>query len=389
MTKAPDPHPPTRLFAVSPPGLEALVADELRAQGFARPRVVAGGVEWDGSAEDMRRANLVLRTPSRLLLRAGTFEARAFGPLFQRAVRLPWDRWLAAGDRVRFRVTCRRSRLYHTGAVAERLAAAVARRAPGVRLAEARGSEGSDERPDEADTQLVVVRVTQDRVSLSIDTSGDHLSRRGYRLETAKAPLRENLAAALLRFAGWRGEGVLLDPFCGAGTIAIEAAELALGLVAGRDRGFRFERWPAHDAAAWAEERARALALTRPLGGLVLASDRVQGALDATHGNAERAGVQGVLETARADFFERPPGERAGWLVANLPYGERIGRAAEMGRFYRRVAAHLTSSYADWRRAGLVPARVDPAALGLCARRAPILKTDHGGIPVSLWCAMP
>jgi putative N6-adenine-specific DNA methylase len=182
------------LYAVTAPGLESLTAAELRQLGIEAMGVEPGGVAFRGTLADVARANLWLRTPSRILLRLGTFHVRALGELERKAGQLPWREWLAADRPLTVRATCRKSRLFHQGAVAERVIAASGRRPAEATLA-----------PDEkegATAQLVVVRLLRDEATISLDSSGALLHRRGYRVETAKAPLRETLAAALLLASG-------------------------------------------------------------------------------------------------------------------------------------------------------------------------------------------
>lgn len=353
-------------FAVSPPGLETLVRDELEQAGFAPGRVLPGGVEWEGPLSDALRANLLLRLPNRVLVRFASFHAASFPDLFRAAARQPWAAWLPDATVVRFRVTSHRSRLYHTGGIAERLADGLARRLPGAQIdiATAQGAGGSDEADDlstglgagdRAAHQLIVARLERDQVSLSFDASGELLSRRGYRQATAKAPLRENLAAALLLAAGWQGEGVLIDPFCGSGTIAIEAAEIALGLAPGRNRTFACERWTHPGCARAADVRAEAVR-PRPQGTFrVLASDRVEGALKALEGNAKRAGVLDVIEASRGDFLHLVPPAETGWLVTNPPYGVRVRATGPGGSGAEQLVLRLRAAWAGWRAALLVP----------------------------------
>ena len=384
-------HETHTFFAVSPPGLEALVADELEANGFGRGRVLPGGVEWQGPLGEVLGANLRLRLPNRILVRFARFQAATFPDLFRQAARLPWADWLPADARVRFRVTSHRSRLYHTGGIAERLADGLARRLPGARidLAAARDdrddppvSEGASAGVADEPPQLVVARLDHDEVELSLDASGGLLSRRGYRLATAKAPLRENLAAALLWAAGWRGQGVLVDPFCGSGTVAIEAAELALGLQPGRNRAFACERWPAMASAGPRTEPSE------PAGApafRVLASDRAEGALKALQGNAGRAGVATVIEASRADFLRLDPPAATGWLVSNPPYGVRTHGGAP-GAGPEALAARLRSAWSGWRVALLVP--TDAAAWARAVSPegpgARPVRTRNGGLDVVL-----
>ena len=231
------------LFAVSAPGLEELTARELTrwaAPASRRSRVASPS---SGDWETMARANLWLRTASRVLVRFGTFHARALGELERRASLLPWDKYLTPGRPVHLRVTSRKSRLYHQGAIAERIGNGI-REVTGTSPESASGNEEAS-----GDEQVVVVRVLRDECLVSLDSSGELLHRRGYRLATAKAPLRETLAAALLMASEWDGVHPLIDPFSGSGTIPIEAALLARKIPPGLNRQFGFQRWRGYEPA--------------------------------------------------------------------------------------------------------------------------------------------
>ncbi|MFL5605461.1 MAG: class I SAM-dependent RNA methyltransferase, partial [Gemmatimonadaceae bacterium] len=226
--------PPTLLhecFGIVAPGLEAIALEEAQAIGL--PAALAeggGGIEWQGDLRSVLLANATLRITSRVVVRLASFEARSFAELERHARQVPWARVVAAGGAVRFRVTCKKSKLYHSDAVAERFADALTRAVPGVRVQGVGSTE--DEGPDD-EAQLFVVRILRDRCTVNADTSGSLLHRRGYRQATAKAPLRETLAAALIAGSGWDAASPLVDPFCGSGTIPIEAALMARGIAPG------------------------------------------------------------------------------------------------------------------------------------------------------------
>ena len=250
-----------KLYAACSPGLEPFLALELRGldlqpeagenifPGSVQPGALdedIGGVEFEGGMETLYRANLWLRTASRIIVRLGGFHATAFSELRKKAGRLEWERFLTPGQPVAIRVTCKKSRLYHSDAVAERIAGAI-----GDRLGKLPVLEKFDDKNENVLPQLVVVRLLNDQCLISIDLSGGLLHRRGYRLATAKAPLRENLAAGLLLASDWDLCSALIDPFCGSGSIPIEAALLAAGWAPGRSRRFAFMDWPDYQATLW------------------------------------------------------------------------------------------------------------------------------------------
>jgi len=196
--------------------------------------------------------------------------------------------------------------------------------------------------------QLVTVRLVRDHCTISIDTSGSLLHRRGYRLETAKAPLRETLAAGLLLASGWDPACPLLDPFCGSGTIPIEAALLARRIAPGKMRRFAFMDWPNYEATRWHDHLARATALELPGSGMIQASDRDAGAVRIAQANAERAGVSGDIQfdCHAVSAVQPPPGP--GWVVTNPPYGLRVQGGRDLRDLYAQFGNVLRMQCPGW-----------------------------------------
>lgn len=378
---------PLDLFTVTAPGLEALSVRELHALGASARVVGTGGVAWRGSLRALYDANLRLRTASRILVRVDRFHASSFHELERRAKRVPWSRFVAERDGVRFRVTCHKSALYHSDAVAQRLAESVAR-ATGAHVSEDSAHEDDDverarddSRRDLMSEQLFVVRVDHDTVTVSADSSGALLHRRGYRLATAKAPLRETIAAAMLLASGWDGSTALVDPMCGSGTIGIEGAMLARRMAPGRARSFRCEAWPGADQALWTSlrETARGEELPDVAAPIVLA-DRDPGAVEATHSNAERAGVAANLEVVQQPLSAlQRPGE-AGWVVTNPPYGVRVSQGADVRNLYSRLGALIRGAPAGWELGMLTASPALDRQLAVPLEQ--LFETRNGGIRV-------
>jgi putative N6-adenine-specific DNA methylase len=361
------------LYAVTAPGLESLTAAELRQLGIEATGVEPGGVAFQGTLADVARANLWLRTPSRILLRLGTFHVRALGELERKAGQLPWREWLVADRPLTVRATCRKSRLFHQGAVAERVLAASGGRPASATLA-------PDEK--EGDTaQLVVVRLFRDEATISLDSSGALLHRRGYRLETAKAPLRETLAAALLLASGWHPGEPLVDPFCGSGTIPIEAALLARRLPPGLHRSFAFRHWAGWDEADWRSliDAARDQSLSRAPS-TIIAADRDAGAIEAARANAARAGVEQDIEFRCEALSLLDPPAGMGHLVSNPPYGVRVGEPRALRDLYTRLGQVARERLAGWRLTLLLPTVPLERAIGLAFTES--LRTSNGGLTV-------
>ncbi len=340
--------PPNQLsaFAITAPGLEDLCARELAAigvTGMPEP----GGVAWTGTLDTVARANLWLRTASRVIVRIAEFRAKTFFELERHARRMEWERFVSPGVPVEFRVTCRKSRLYHSGAVAQRLGDAVQLHVKGARLE----SSASDDDEDSAsgERQLFIVRFVHDACTVSVDTSGALLHRRGYRQQLARAPLRETLAAAVLLGAGWTGETPLVDPMCGSGTVPIEAALIARRMAPGRDRSFAFLRWPGADEKSWKRllADARAGELERsPI--MISGFDRDEGAITAARANAERAGVAADICFAAQPVSALGTAEPPGLVASNPPYGVRIGETAALRNLYAQLGNVLRRHRPGW-----------------------------------------
>jgi len=313
-------------FAAASPGLEQLVAAELRRLGKVHSVAVGdtepGGVSFRAGRTGLYAANLHLRIASRVLVRIGAFHASEFHELERHAARLPWREFVASGQPIAFRVTSRKSRLYHQDAIAQRLLAAA----------------GGMAAPEGDAAQEFVVRLFRDECTVSADASGELLHRRGYRRATAKAPLRETLAAAMLAGSGWDGSAPLVDPMCGSGTIPIEAARLARRIPPGIARRFAFMDWPGFDESGWERlvQQARERVLPRAPAP-VLGSDRDAGAVAASIANAERAGVAGDIEWRRASISAMAPPPGPGWIVTNPPYGVRVGERRRLRDLYAQL----------------------------------------------------
>ncbi|MBV9879705.1 MAG: hypothetical protein JO180_04375 [Gemmatirosa sp.] len=370
-------------FAVTAPGLAPLAADELRALHIVPTAVEPGGVAFEATPEKLWTANLWLRTASRVVVRVAHFRVTAFHELERFARAVAWERFVDATRPIALRVTCRKSRLYHSDAVAERVGAAIARRVGSAGGWAAARDDDQDERDDdgEAAAQLFTVRIVHDVCTVSVDASGTLLHRRGYREALARAPLRETLAAALLLASRWDGRAPLLDPMCGSGTIPIEGALLARRIAPGRRRRFAFMDWPDFDAARWQALLDRADADALPAApGPILASDRDAGAVRATQENAERAGVAADLQIARRPLSAIEPPDGRGWVVTNPPYGKRVGEGDALGPLYAAFGDVLRARAPGW---SVLMLSADPRLerrTGLSWREA--LHTANGGIPV-------
>ncbi len=368
-----------RFFAVSPPGLERIVLKELKELGLPEGHILPGGVEFPGGLDALYRANLWLRSASRVLVRVGSFRAKDFKTLVERIERYPWELYFHHTDRLKIRVSSHACRLYHTGALAERVLSGVEHRLGRHIRPDTRHADIDD--PSQA---LLLLRGERDRFHLSVDSSGPHLYRRGYRKAHSKASIRENLAAGLLLMAGWTGnEGeALLDPFCGAGTIPIEAAMLSRRIAPGIHRGFAFQFWKNHDSCLWNRIRKEAMESGKRHSGFpIMGSDISRDAVEACLENAERAGVSECIQFEHRPVTRVPRMPPPGLLVTNPPYGKRV-KGAGGGKVYKMLDGLLEGALRGWRWAVLCP-EGRSGRLQKKSSRAAIL--SNGGIRVALW----
>lgn len=347
--------------AITPPGLEPVTLRELAALGV-EGRIEPGGVRFEGA---LALAGLAarLRSPGRLLLEVARGRTCTLEQLAALVRGGDWRSLLRPGDGVEVSATARHSRLHLRDAVERKVKHAVQDVAGRPRD---RGGA----------TQRVQVRLVDDVATVSVDAGGELLHRRGWRLATAKAPLRENLAAAMLLAAGWEGDEALLDPFCGAGTIPIEGARLAMGLPPGEGRDYGFRTWPGLASGAGPARPAPPRALVVP----VVGADRDPGAVRASTENAARARVAVDWRHVELSALEAPA--PVGLVATNPPYGHRVG-GEDAGGAYALLGRALRGPWAGWRAIFLAPTaelarKVD--------RRAERLTTfENGGIPVGLW----
>lgn len=357
------------IFLVATPGLEATLCEEAQDAGFVGAKLVPGGVAFDGTWPDVWRANLQLRGATRVLARIASFRAMHLAQLDKRARKLPWSQFLRPDLPVAVEATCRKSKIYHAGAAAQRVATAL-RDELGATVV------------DKADV-TVMLRIEDDLATLSLDTSGEALYRRGHKEAVNSAPMRETMAAMFLRQCGYRGTEPVLDPMCGSGTFVIEAAEIAAGLLPGRDRPFAFEQLAGFDAGAWQALR-QGLPPKTP-GFAFFGSDVDPGAIDMSRANAARAGLSAMTSFSVADVGElkRPDGP-PGLVICNPPYGIRLDDKRALGAVYARLGRTLRERFAGWR-VGIVTSDKNLAhATGLNFEPPgpPVL---HGGLRVTLY----
>lgn len=370
------PAGPVEAFAITAPGLARIAAGELAAAGLAVAGVESAGVTFKAGLRDVYAANLRLRTASRVIVRVARFQARTFAELERHAGKIPWSTFLGSGRAFEVRVASRKSRLYHSGAVIERLARVV----QDVSGAALHDKSAGDEHEGET-AQLIIVRIERDACTVSVDSSGALLHMRGYRRATGKAPVRETIAAAMLLACEWGGEQPLFDPFCGSGTIPIEAAMIARRISPGLGRSFAFEQWPWSEPGSWSRLRREAEAdVLDSAVAPIIGADRDEGAVRASADNAERAGVAGDIQFAANPVSESRIAAKVGWVITNPPYGIRVGASRELRNLYARFGAVLRERFDGWSVAFLSADHALEAQLRMPLRV--LFRTTNGGIPV-------
>jgi 23S rRNA (guanine2445-N2)-methyltransferase len=365
-------------FVTCAPGVEGVLHEEIRGLKLAKVERQVGGVYFEGTLEDAWRANLWLRTAVRVLMRVGRFQATDADALYRGVQEVDWTRFLAPEGRLIVSAHSKESALDHTLFIEQRSKDAI------VDPFRARG--GPRPSVDKEDPDLGVhVHLVRDRCTVLVDTSGESLHKRGWRRFQGRAPLAETLAAAVVLLSRWDRRAPLLDPFCGSGTLLVEAALLAGNLAPGSFRKrFGFERWPGHDAAGWA--RLRELAAARAVGTpklVVRGSDSDSAMLTGARENLESAGLTERVELELADARQfRPRRGWNAWIVTNPPYGERVGDERALEQLYGTFGENLREHCAGSHLALLCGSPTLVAALGL--PRAERLRLLNGPIECEL-----
>jgi len=317
------------LIATTAFGLEAVVARELQALGYEGRIIENGRVLFTAPPEAICRANLWLRAAERVLVRMGHFPASDFGQLFDGVRALPWEAWIPRDGAFPVRGRSVRSQLSSVPACQR-----IAKKAIVERLRQAHGVQ---ELPESGPECIAEVALLADEATLTLDTSGPGLHKRGYRTGIGPAPLKETLAAGLVLLSFWRPERPLLDPFCGSGTIPIEAALIGRNLAPGLHRTFLAESWPALAREHWTRARAEARDLAREMGATILGTDIDPRAIGLARQHARAAGVDAQIHLQVQPFGELASRKEHGCLIANPPYGERMSERAEVAALYRSM----------------------------------------------------
>lgn len=354
-------------FASCPTGLEGVLLEELGELGARRPHATRGGVSFEGTPELCYRVNLESRIASRVLWRVFHGPYQSERDVAEAAHGLDWPDWFEPSSTIKVKVSARSCPLKSLDFVTLKIKDGVCDKFRAV----------TGGRPT-VETRRPHIRIEAfldaTRLTLYLDTSGEALFKRGYRTGPAEAPLRENLAAGLVRLAGWTSDHALLDPLCGGATILIEAAEIARRVAPGLGRAFAFERLSWFDPGIWRGQVDRSLAAQRrdvPL--RISGSDRDADAVRRARESLEAAGLAETVRLAQADVLQLMPPAPEGMLISNPPYGVRLGDGGALADFYGRLGSVLKQRFAGWRVYLLTDNLRLPSLLGLApSRRVPL-----------------
>lgn len=324
------------LIATSTFGLEAVVSRELQQLGYHNQRTEDGRITFEADEQAISRCNLWLRSADRLLLKTGEFEARDFDELFELTKALPWSDWLPVDAEFPVNGKTVKSKLHHLPSCQSIIKKAIVDNLKG-QYRRAQFAENGPLFPVEFSIQ-------KDRITIGINTSGVGLHKRGYRTYQGAAPLKETLAAGLIQLSFWNASRPFIDPFCGTGTIPIEAAMLARNMAPGLQRSFASESWPVFPSNLWSETRAAAEAAIQPHLELpLIATDQDNRALNAARKHAQQAGVFEDLHIQQKPFTELTTSKKYGCLITNPPYGERVGSQTDVYELYQQFPQVLAA----------------------------------------------
>lgn len=366
-----------RFFATCAPGLEPVLHDEVKALGLSKVERQVGGVYFEGTLTDALRANLWLRTAIRVLMRVARFEAADADALYAGAKTVEWERFVRADGTLIVDAHTSSSALDHSLFIEQRVKDAIV-----DHLREKHGTRPTVAK-ENADLG-VYAHLFRDRCTLLVDTSGESLHKRGWRAFQGRAPMAETFAAALVLLSKWDRRAPLIDPFCGSGTVLIEAAMLARNMAPGlyRER-FGCERWPGHDAKLGEKLRAQARAAATPSKARLIGRDLDAKTIEGAKENLRATGLADAIELEHGNALDFEPRKGWGaWIVSNPPWGERIGEDREVARLYRDFGAWLRRSAAGFHVTLLVQSGAIAHELGL--KPAESTRVLNGGIDCAI-----
>jgi len=367
-------------FVATSPGFEAICYEELSALGLSieNASVVKGGVEFNGRLQDCYQANLHLRTASRILMRIDQFKASGFRQLEKKVAGIPWELYLPPNVLPDIHVTTKHCRLYHTAAIGQRFSDSILRQPVGSDF------DGGGEEKTLSDLS-VFVRGVDDRFTVSIDSSGDHLHKRGLKRHHGKAPIRETLAAAALRLIGYNGSEPLIDPMCGTGTFSLEAALMAKNIPPGWFREFAFRHWPSFSQKRW--DYLKRQGQTKFSGHqepVIFASDQDSSACRRLEKCIKQNQLSEIITVSCNNFFDFLPDDltdQTGIVVINPPYGKRLGSLEKSESLWMAIGDKLNQAYKGWKVILVAP---DKKLIKKMPLKLDVLPFFHGGLKPTL-----
>jgi len=331
---------PQNFFAIITPGFEHLLKKEIAGMGIPVTREICGGVEFSGPIDLIYSANLRLRTANRILMRIASFTCRSYPELYNKSKRISWELYTGFNREISFSVSSTNSRLHHSQHICDAVFGAIKDQMEKLGLE----IQSRKESP-----LKFFIRFADDECTISIDTSGELLYKRSYRLQSGCAPIRETTAAALLMEAEWQRYNVVADPLCGSATFMLEAALMSHNRAPGINRQFAFYTWPSFNECKWERYKSQArMEETNGCQTVLIASDISSGAVEAAQENLSRLELDGAVRLSKQDCLCFECTLDKGLIISNLPYGKRVGASIELKEFYRKFGAHLRKKFNGW-----------------------------------------
>ena len=367
-------------FIATAPGLANLCLRELSSfkHTIKEVSVVTGGIQFKGRLQDCYLANLHLRTANRILMRVHHFKATSFRGLKKKAAEIPWELFLPFNSWPEIHASTKHCRLYHTDALRECLLEILSKHFELNQFA-ARGENSV------SPVQKIFIRGEDDRFTLSLDSSGAHLHKRGLKRHVGKAPLRETSAAAALLLADYNAHKPLIDPMCGTGTFSVEAALIAKHMPPGWFREFAFMKWPAFSQPQWDYlKRQCEKQFSVKHEPVIYASDKDPTACRRLKNCLKQHQLQDIIKVSNKNFFDILPraiSKQAGWVVLNPPYGKRMGDRQESQNLYKTICAKLKHEYQGWKLILIAPSVKIQKQVPFNLKSYPLI---HGGLKVKL-----
>ncbi len=365
-----------KFYAIVLPGLEKIAAAELADLSAHDIRIEHGGIHFSGTTQLLYRVNIRARTITRVLMRIRSFRCMTLEGLGFELEKIAWHVFFNEHTALEVQVSSKRSRLNHSADISAFVNKSVTRHIPKIA-----------QETSEKFTQTLHIRIDNNRGTISLDTSGERLDRRGYRLESGKAPIRETLAAATLQWMGWTSEQVLLNPMCGSGTFAIEAALLSQQQAVNLSHDFAFAHWASCKEKDLKDSLQRCQKMQKDSLTTILASDLNPNALEITRNNAKRASVEQYIQITELDIrqLNKPNVDHAGLLILNPPYGQRIGETSQVLSLWHDLGDLLRRNFSNdeqWRTVIVCPDASCEKALNIKVKRR--LPISHGGLNIIL-----